>query len=168
MIYTKRIRRTLKYLNSEYKKNILHSDPQVPVLTAKIAVIEYCGWIENTFDEIAINCVRESLRTSESRKFLEKKISDTHGFVYKTHARQLLVVGLGLKKLIKIEKKLNKTGDLDLLKNHLGNMNTLRREAAHTYTTGQTTRYDSPETILRNFDSMEPIFQRLWQMVREN
>ncbi len=168
MITSKRIEKTLKFLDVQYNDNLLHRDEQVPILFAKMAILEYCGWLEITFDEIARNCVRRKLRTFSARDVLESKITSTHGFTYKDNFRPLLAYGLGAIKLKKVETKLNKNGDLDTLKSNLGAMNKMRREAAHTFTSGRTSRFDAPSTTIANFNRTGPVLQTLWNYVCED
>ncbi len=168
MITSQRIERTLKFLDAEYNSSLLRSDQEVPVLFAKMAILEYCGWLELTFDEITRNCVRGKLRTISARKLLEDKITATHGFTYRDNFRPLLAYGLGVIKLKKVESRLNRNGDLATLKSNLGSLNKMRREAAHTYTSGRTSRFDAPSTIIANFGSTKPVLVKLWSFVRED
>jgi len=168
MITSKRIEKTLNFLDAEYNKSLLNGDQEIPILFAKMAILEYCGWLELTFDEIARNCVRRKLRTFAARKVLEDKITTTHGFTYKDNVRPLLIYGLGAIKLKRIEAKLNRNGDLTRLKSNLGNMNKARREAAHTFTSGRTSRFDAPSATISNFRSTGPVLLKFWQLVCED
>lgn len=167
MIHSGRVRRTISFLDQQYNKCLTDSDQEVPVLFAKMAVLEYCGWLEATFDEIARNCVRRNLRTFSTRKILEDKITNTHGFTYDKNVRPLLTYGLGAVRLLKVERKLNVRGNLDRLKSDLGRMNTLRREAAHTFTSGRTSRFDAPSRIIADLNRTEPVLKDLWKYVCE-
>ncbi len=166
MIHSKRIRTTLNFLDGEYHNHLLHRDAEIPVLYAKMAILEYCGWLELTFDEIARNCVRRKLRTFASRKVLEDQIDRTHGFTYNRNVAPLLVYGLGSVKLMQVERKLEATGELQSLKSHLGTMNQSRREAAHTFTSGRTSRFDAPSTTIASLNTIEPTLRKLWELVR--
>ncbi len=168
MIHTRRITNTLTFLDGQYNAHVLHRDTEIPVLYAKMAILEYCGWLELTFDEIARNCVRRKLRTVSSRQLLEEKISKTHGFTYENNVRPLLVYGLGTIKLLQVERKLDATGDLQALKSHLGSINKRRREAAHTFTSGRTSRFDAPSATISNLKRVEPTLQKLWKLVCED
>ncbi len=165
MIRSGRIRKTLKYLDAEYNKNIANSDPQIPVLFAKMAVLEYCGWIEEAFDEVARTCVRGKLKTSASREILEDRIGRTHGFTYAASVRPLLSVALGTIKLRALELKLSRSPDLDRLKTNLGNLNAMRKEAAHTHTSGRTQSFQSPSVIIANLNQTEPVLKRICGLV---
>ena len=165
MIYSRRIHRTLMFLDREYQKHISSFDQERPIMFAKLAIFEYCGWIEASMDEIAINCVRKRLRTSKSRSLLNIKINATHGFVYKEKARPLLAHAIGTERLLIVEKELSENGRLQTLTSNLATMNTARREAAHTFTNGITSRFDAPSITIQNFNQTEPILRQLWSLV---
>lgn len=165
MIHSRRIRTTLDFLDGEYNAHLLHRDTEIPVLYAKMAILEYCGWLELTFDEIARNCVRRKLRTVASRKILETQIDRTHGFTYQHNVVPLLAYGLGTVKLLQVERKLEATGELQALKSHLGAINQSRREAAHTFTSGRTSRFDAPSKTIVSLNTIEPTLQKLWKLV---
>ena len=167
MIATSRIEKTLRFLEREYQSNLRSSDAERPVLFAKMAVLEYCGWLEESFDDIARNCIRGKLRNSSDRRVMEDKIRHTHGFKYKEHLHPMLICGLGLVKVIKIEKQLESDGSLSALKSNLGSLNEMRREAAHTHTTGRTQRFQAPSSIIANYNQTKPVVLRLWSAVKE-
>ena len=164
MLYTRRIRHTLVFLDREYNRHLLSYDEERPVVFSKLSVLELSGWIEEGFDEIARNCVRRKRRTYKSRDVLENKIKATHGFAYSKHARELLAVALGTVRLLEVEKALEKDGSLTQLKAELGMLNKQRQSAAHTFTKGTTRMFDSPSVTLARFSRIEPILQRLWRM----
>lgn len=167
MIATSRIEKTLKFLEREYQSNLSSSDAERPVLFAKMAVLEYCGWLEESFDDIARNCLRGRLRSAADCKPMDDKIRFTHGFKYKEHLHPMLVFGLGLVRVVKIEKQLESDGSLSALKSNLGTLNEMRKEAAHTHTTGRTQRFQAPSSIIANYNQTRPVVLRLWAAVRE-
>ncbi len=166
MIYSGQIRRTLVFLNSQYDEYIGGREQIKPMMYSKLAILEYCGWLEETFDEIARNCVRHKQRTFESRKDLESQISRTTGFAYKNSGRKLLCSAIGIVRLLEIEKVLERNGELSLLQSNLGAMNEQRRRAAHTSTRGVTQQYIAPSVTIQNFNRTEPILQKMWSLVR--
>lgn len=165
MITSRRIERTLTFLDNAYNSNLVNKDQEIPILYAKMAILEYSGWLELSFDEIARNCVRRKLRTVAAREILEQRIKKTHGFTYNNNVRPLLAIALGTIKLQNIERKMNKNGDLDALRTNLGNINLMRNEAAHTFTSGRTSRFDAPSAIIADFKRTEPILQKYWKIV---
>ena len=164
MLHTRRIKRTLIFLDGEYNKHISSYEQERPVIFSKLSVLELSGWVEEGFDEIARNCVRRKRRTYRSRDVLEDKIKATYGFTYSPQARELLAVAIGTIRLLEFEKALERDGSLTLLKSELGTLNKQRRSAAHTFTKGMTSTFDSPSITLARFFRVEPVLQRLWQM----
>ena len=167
MINSGRIKKTLCFLDREYNRHLTSADPERPVLFAKMAVLEYCGWLEESFDEVARNCVRRKLKTVAKREVLEKRIDNTHGFKYKESIRPLLAIGLGTIRLLDIERQLDKDGSLERLRSNLGSLNQMRKEAAHTFTSGRTSRFEAPSLIITNFEQTEPTIRKLWALVRQ-
>ena len=168
MINSIRITNILKFLDSEYNTHLLDDNSEIPVLYAKMALLEYCGWLEQTFDEIARDCLQRMPEASASQKAtLEKKIIKTHGFRYLQNVRPLLVFAIGEDKLSKIEKKLDATGDLTLLKSHLIDMSEGRNEAAHTFTPGTTRYFYAPSTTITYLNKNEPRLRKHGDLVCE-
>lgn len=164
MLHTRRIKRTLVFLDREYNRHISSYEQERPVIFSKLSVLELSGWVEEGFDEIARNCVRRKRRTYRSRDVLEDKIKATYGFTYLPQARELLAVAIGTVRLLEFEKALERDGSLTLLKSELGTLNRQRRSAAHTFTKGTTSTFDSPSVTLARFFRVEPVLQKLWQM----
>jgi len=167
MIHSARILKTLDFLDQEYVAHLGSSDYHRPVMFSKLAVLEYCGWIEYALDEIARNSVRRRLKTKKSRKFLEDRISATHGFVYKQKFRPLLGYAVGTERLNRVEHEMKKSGELLILSSKLASINRQRQVAAHTFTIGQTQNFDAPSTIKQELQLLEPILQKLWKLVSE-
>lgn len=163
MLHTHSINRTLEFLDREYRRHIVSSEARVPLIFSKLGVIELGGWVEESFDEIARQCVRRRLRTSRSRDVLEEKIRKTHGFKYEKHSREMLAVAMGAVRLLRIENQLDRDGSLALLKSELNSLYRQRNQAAHTYTRGTTVVFDSPSVTIERFRRMEPILRRLWE-----
>jgi hypothetical protein len=167
MIHSTRISKTLSFLEKMYQDHSLSYDRERPIMFAKLAILEYCGWVEAAFDEIAICGVRNKLRTRISRKHLEDKIKGTYGFSYAENARPLLLVSVGTDKLMTIEREMNKNGDLQMLTSNLGTMNKYRKEAAHTFTNGRTTYFQAPSVTAGALRSTEPILQRFFTLISQ-
>ncbi len=166
MIYSGQIKQTLSFLDAEYNSHIGSGEQIKPMMFSKLAVIEYCGWLEETFDEITINCIREKQKTRVSRAVIHDKIKATVGFNYESSGRRLICAAIGVVKLLEIEHELEKKGELSLLKSNLGAMNKQRRRAAHTSTKGITQQYIAPSVTIQNFNVTEPILRKMWSLVR--
>lgn len=166
MIRHAKTRKLLSKLDRNYKKSQT-GDPILSIVYSKAAILEVCGWLEEAFDEVAHNCVRERLRTLERRKFLDEKIKATHGFEYKTKARPLISHAIGVVRLLEIEKDLERDASLTVLKTICSNLNKLRQDAAHTTLSGRKMTYPAPSVAIQEFEKCLPIVKRLWELVRE-
>ena len=90
-----RLKKTLQFLDTMYQEHQTSDDPEEAVAFAKLAVLEFCGWVEMTIDDIAREAVQVSLPTEADRKPLEALIKGTHGFNYSSHVSPLLISTIG-------------------------------------------------------------------------
>ncbi len=171
MLPVGRIHKTLKFIDEEYNKNLAHADRNRPIMYSKLGVLELCGWIEEGFDEIAINCVRSNLRSRESRSHLEYRISRTYGLSYEKLFTELLGFALGAVNFRRVEREFARSGNCQLLKDQLVELKRLRNDFAHTYTNiyrrGVTATFEAPSRTIKRFEIINPILQDLWKIVRQ-
>lgn len=165
MISYAKTRLLLTKLDRRYQDCSL-SEPTLAIAYSKIAVLEVCGWLEESFDEIAHNCVRSRLRTLERRKFLEDKIKSTYGFEYNSKARPLISHAIGVVRLLEVEKQLEVNGSLTILKSACANLNKLRQDAAHRTLAGRIQIYPAPSVAAQQFNICLPIITKMWALVR--
>jgi len=149
MITKSYLLKTLNWLDQPY--NDPTADDQKTSSYSKLALIELCGWIEETMDDIVLRCAKRCLKSPANKKFIDKTVSGTHSFEYEAFRKMLMMV-IGLATLEKIEEKLEKTGKISALKGDLGNLNKSRNQAAHTHTKGTLTTYDAPSKTKYNFE----------------
>lgn len=149
MVAKSYIETTLKELDNLFnnstsqKKNIYY---------AKLAIIELCGWIEETFDDIIHRHSNRNLKESSNKKYCRDKIiKPNYGFQYNENIRPMLISLIGLIEIEKLEKKLEKTATITLLKTSLGNLKQVRNEVAHTYLKGVTRNYNAPSRTFADF-----------------
>ncbi len=142
------------------------SDTTLAIAYSKMAIMEVCGWLEESFDEVAHNCVRSRLRTLDRRKFLQEKIKATHGFEYMTKARPLISHAIGVVRLLEIERELELDASLTVLKTTCSNLNSHRKDAAHSTLAGRAQPYPAPSVAIRQFETCLPIVLRMWALVR--
>jgi len=163
MIDASQLRRTLRFLDCQYRRHFSDKDVTVPTMFSKLALLEYCGWLEETFDEIARHYVSRRLNMRQN-KVLEEKIHKIRGVNYSRSAQPLLAFALGLPDLLRIERDLDQDGSLERLKGSLTKMGKRRNEAAHTFTKDRTSNFDSPDIIIADLDQTEVILLRLWKL----
>lgn len=118
---------------------------------SKLAIIEFCGWIEISMDDLIRRCAKRNLRDSNNIKQVEKDvIKRTYGFEYETHFRKMLVQVIGLKNVEKVERRVNPAKFVKL-KGALTTLKTSRDSAAHTYLKGVAIVLDAPSLTKARF-----------------
>ncbi|MCR9148405.1 MAG: hypothetical protein NXH74_14605 [Rhodobacteraceae bacterium] len=102
-----------------------------PKLLAKLALIEFCGWLEEWMDDF----IRDvNMVTLADEVWVEANvINSTFGFHYTKHLRPMLCSVLGEHKFRILENKYEEVhpGDLDSLRSTLGDLWKLRCALAH-------------------------------------
>ena len=150
--------KTLNRLDKLYNDST--SDDQ-KIFYSKLALIELCGWIEETMDDIVLRCAKRCLKSPANQKFIKDEIiKPNSNFQYEAF-RKMLIMVIGLATLEKIEKKLEKTGKISALKGYLGNLKKSRDTAAHSHTTGTLRTYDAPSKTQHNFDRIYALLTEL-------
>jgi hypothetical protein len=118
---------------------------------SKLAILELCGWTEESMDDIIYRCAKRYLRENDNLKVVEKDIiKKTFGFEYDRHFRQMMIKIIGLINLEKIEQKFDHL-KIQLLKSTLDSLKYSRDIEAHTHIKGVTRRLDSPSVTINNF-----------------
>ena len=166
MVVKTHICKTLKKLERKYNSTILSSDVNEPIYYCKLATLEYCGWIELTFDDIINRSLKEKLHTRKFKRILEKQvIGKTYGFQYEDHFRPMLISAVGLQRAEEIEVSLDQLGLTDTLKSELSTMKVYRNQAAHTWIQNTTQSFPTPTNIIQKFDAVYPILRKLYSEV---
>lgn len=148
-----KIKNTLDRLDVEYNNQI--SDIQMPILFSKLAVIEFCGWIEESFDDVLYQYIRNHIIDSDHIRITRSFVNKNYGFDYENHTFKLFSIVLGINNW---ENILDKVSPIDLtnFQTILKNYSTIRNRAAHTYTPIGTTRvYDAPSVVLGEFNKIK-------------
>ena len=150
--------KTLNWLDQLY--NDPTADDQKTSSYSKLALIELCGWIEETMDDIVLRCATRCLQSPANLKLIDKTVHNTYSFEYEAFRKMLMIV-IGLATLEKIEKKSEKTDKISTLKGYLGNLKKSRNLAAHSHTKGTLTTYDAPSETKYNFDRIYALLTEL-------
>ncbi len=133
-------------------------------LYSKIALLELCGWLEVTLDEIVKNYALDTavpkLTKPKNVEYLkENVIRKTSGFKYDRNFRPMLIHTIGIIGVEKLEKECE--ADLQNLKSVLGTIEKERDVAAHTSIAGVTSTYDSPSVIKNKLNQLCPILEKI-------
>ena len=100
-------------------------------LLSKLAMLEYCGWLEERFDAIVnrISVVCDVARCSS----VMSVVKGNHGFTYQSHLREMLMVVIGERGVGAAETLMNTVhpNDLDALIASLATLKVVRGHLAH-------------------------------------
>jgi len=140
--------RILKDLEREYNRS---SSSKKSLYYSKLALIELCGWIEESMDDIILRCAKRKLKEAGNFKYTDETIvQPNHGFTYKSHFRRMLIQLLGIITAEKIEALVDPVKAAGL-KSQLGTLKISRNSEAHTHLKGLTKTIDSPSVTLARF-----------------
>lgn len=165
MIAKSYIESTLKELDKLYNDA---SSQKKAIYFSKLAVIELCGWIEETVDDIVLRHSNRKLKNIDNKKYyIDKVIKNNYGFQYLQNIRPMLINLIGLIGVEKLENELEKTAQITLLKNNLGNLKVSRNEAAHTHLKGITRTYNAPSKTIGDFNRIFNVLEMLDSELRK-
>lgn len=77
------ILQTIKRLDQEYNNHI--EDPDLPIFYSKLAVLEFSGWIEQSFDTIMYEYLDLHIVNEDSKNIFKSFIKGNYGFRYETN-----------------------------------------------------------------------------------
>jgi len=152
------IEATLKKLDALYNRPKLKENPEY---FSKLALIESCGWIEESFDDIVSGYKKYNLKNEKNISFYKGKIKRTHGFDYENDIRPLIILLIGIKKFDIIESKLNRNGEIDILRASLLYFKERRDKVAHTHIKNVTGSLDAPSKIYSEWMIVYKILKKM-------
>ena len=132
---------------------------------SKLAIIELCGWIEFSMDNIAKNFANRHLKTLPYQNSFQALINSNYGFEYKNNFRKMLNQTIGLHNMEQLELPLIATGEIAILDATLDSLKVLRNDAAHTFI-GATTTYQAPSVTKAQLEVIYPILKKIGTSVR--
>ena len=142
--------------------------PRKSMFYAKLAILELCGWIEETMDRIVSSCANRMLREQTNRKNVEDNtIGRTYGFEYKEQFRRMLIQVIGLRGVERMERCVDATR-LQALKSTLGALKPSRDVEAHTYLIAATRTINAPSVTLKNFKRVYDGLCEIDQVLRKS
>ena len=104
MIAISKIKQNIEQLERLYNDS---SNQRKEFFYSKLAILELCGWIEETMDKIIKIYSNRKIKDSTNKKKLEDFIQQTYSFEY-SKFRQILIQTIGIIGVEKLEKKLDK------------------------------------------------------------
>jgi len=148
MVAKRYIQNNLIQIENLYTKS---TSTQHAMFYSKLAVLELCGWIEESMDEILRSLARRHLKDPSNLQLVENSIiRRTYGFEYNKHFRSMLMQVLGIISLERLEHKLDPV-KFQLMESTLETLKACRDIQAHTHLRGSTRRLDAPSVTKSRF-----------------
>ncbi len=146
------ILKELNKIKRLYDKSMSGSDRDMPKYYSKLALLELCGWIEESMDDIIVKSSRRS-RVKDC-KYINDFIERNHGFSYKNF-RNMIISLIGITEVERVENKVNKVNK-QKLESSLKSLKSMRDNHAHTtlHGEGSTKRLWAPSIILSKFNEV--------------
>lgn len=142
------------------------STPSHASLLSKLAILELCGWIEISLDNLTLTHCRRTIKAQSNIVYIETEIvAKNYGFHYTRNFRKMIIHVIGLKEFENIERKIN-TSTLSLFISNLNNLVTVRNGLAHTFLNfgGVMVAIDAPSVTLAR---VLPLYQGMKSFEKE-
>ena len=151
MIRNASVRQNFAVLSKAYEEA---SDPKLKLFYAKLALLEVCGWIEETLDTLILRHAKHTLAsTSEYDKYKKEVVEKQSGFGYKENIVPMLVGLIGRVGATEFESH-HVAAELDVLKSTLGTLKVARNAHAHTHLKGMTVTVMAPSLLKVHFEQV--------------
>ncbi len=148
MIAQSYILSNLKALDRRYNQT---KSSKEALFCSKLAILELCGWIEESMDDIIIRCAMRHLKDNENRKYCKQQIiKKTYGFDYHNNFRFMLIRLVGLVVVEKLESQVD-AAKYGTMKATLDALRTVRNSEAHTHLKGTTRTLNAPSFTIGQF-----------------
>lgn len=134
-------------------ERLYNSSPSVQkgLFYSKLAVIELCGWIEMSMDDIVLRLAARQLRETKNRTYIEKDIvKRTYGFDYEQHFLPMVEAVVGRHGIERMNSRLDSSLIVPLT-GALAALKTARNQLAHQYIKGTTLVIDAPSVTNGRF-----------------
>jgi len=157
------LRRDIELLLTDL--DVYYNSFPIPRSTAysKLAVIELCGWIEESFDKIAKRCIKSKIATHQFEQIFDDSIlGGNHGFTFKKHFRKMMISTIGIVNTEKLVAQLISSGEISVLESTLENLKLERNRAAHETTAGTMKTYQAPSITLQQLVILYPIIRKMY------
>lgn len=148
MVPTASVRQNVAVLSKAYENA---EEPKLKLFYAKLALLEVCGWIEETIDALVLRHAKYILVTpAEYDRYRKEIVNKQYGFHYKDNIVPMLVGLFGRSGVNEFESYHN-AAKLEVLKSALGSLKEERNAHAHTHIKGVTRRVMAPSLLQEYF-----------------
>lgn len=150
------IQTNLAHLDTEYAAT---TDVTMNILYSKLAVIEFCGWIEVSIDTLAKDYLNNSILDQSLKAKVESFIKGHYGFNYERNVLPIICSAIGASNWENIIDRCPSSDFANFL-TILGNYKNMRDSAAHTNVViGVTMTYHAPSVVLNDYNRIKPAIQ---------
>lgn len=144
------IQQTLLILDKKFKGA---SSQQDYLFFSKLAILELCGWIEESIDIIVNDIASKKIKNKNNLDIINKAIQRNYGFEYERHFKNLLIQLIGLINFEKLESQMD-SSKLQSLVSTLKTLTHIRNSLAHTHIKGAITQINSPSVTISQFSDV--------------
>jgi hypothetical protein len=148
MVNKTRIQSNLKQIEKLHQKYMSGKRSRRGEYFSKLAIIEACGWIEESMDNIIKKYANKHLKEEKNYRIIEDFINNTHSFKYDPHFRNMLIQIIGVINVEKLERILDNQKFIRMTSS-LGELKQRRDDQAHTYIKGTTRTIDAPSLTIQ-------------------
>lgn len=152
MITKTYIIQNLRELNAAYNK----SNGKQSLYLSKLAILELCGWIELSMDDLVERHATRHLCESRNVKYhADEIVKKNYGFDYRSNFRHMMMRTVGLVTLERIERSIGQS-IIAPFSSQLGNLKVARDKLAHTYLkgAGAAVSIDAPSVTQNRFSDL--------------
>lgn len=160
MIARTYIIKNLALINRSYLKA---STQRETFFFSKLAILELCGWIEESMDDMVLKCAKRHQLLPNNHKYCSYDIvKRTYGFDYDKHFRGMLIRLVGIISVENIESRVNQS-KFDSMKAALLSLKSQRDVEAHTHLKGVARMINAPSVTIAQF---QPLYDGLMEFDR--
>ena len=161
MIAKSYILANLKGLEKKFKT----SPPKDALYFSKLAILELCGWIEESMDDVVIRCAKAHLKDAANLKYIEGDVvKRTYAFDYEKF-RFMLIRLVGLVNVERIESKMDAVLKLKFAST-LDALKRARDSEAHTHIKGVARVINAPSITIAQFQDVYAGLKEVEKLVK--
>ena len=158
------IQETITQIDKLYQKNIGN---RKGLYFAKLAILEDCGWIEESMDKIVTSYADRHLTDVQNANYTRDEIvKRTTSFEYDKHFRPMLMRILGIILLEKLEMSFD-IAKFNRMKGSLSFLKARRDQQAHTHIKGTPTLIDAPSVTKKHFQNVYDGLKHIEFLIRK-
>lgn len=161
MIAKRHIEASLKGLQAKFKA----SNPKDSLYYSKLAILELCGWIEESMDETVLSCARKRLKGADNLKSFENDVvRRTFAFDYDKF-RMMLIRLIGLINVERLEAKMDPAIRVKF-EATLATLKVARNTEAHTHIKGVTRSINAPSVTISHLQDVYVGLRHIERLLR--